>query len=99
MARNLITLWGPEGNILDYARRTWSGLVSDYYGQRWSMFFKMLQKSFQGEKFVQRQFYKKFMTNIGIPFSNSDKVYPTEPKFDTRKIVTKIYHKWILPYL
>lgn len=35
-ARNQITLWGPRGEINDYAAKVgWSGLVSDYYLFRW----------------------------------------------------------------
>ena len=26
-----ITLWGPDGNILDYAAKQWSGLIRAYY--------------------------------------------------------------------
>ena len=26
-----ITLWGPSGNILDYAAKQWSGLIDAYY--------------------------------------------------------------------
>ena len=38
-ARNLLTTWGDRGNILtDYADRTWAGLVSSYYKERWRMF-------------------------------------------------------------
>ena len=37
-ARNQITLWGPHGNINDYAARSWGGLVSSYYLKRWEMF-------------------------------------------------------------
>jgi len=39
-----VTLWGPEGNILDYAAKQWSGLVSGYYYPRWKLFFKTLKK-------------------------------------------------------
>jgi len=35
-ARNQITLWGPNGEINDYAAKIgWAGLVSDYYLPRW----------------------------------------------------------------
>jgi alpha-N-acetylglucosaminidase len=37
-ARNQITLWGPNGNINDYASKSWAGLVSTYYLPRWTMF-------------------------------------------------------------
>lgn len=38
-ARNQITLWGPTGQISDYAAKAWGGLVSSYYAPRWSIFF------------------------------------------------------------
>ena len=34
-ARNQVTLWGPQGQILDYATKQWNGLVRDYYYPRW----------------------------------------------------------------
>ncbi|TKA82717.1 hypothetical protein B0A55_01289 [Friedmanniomyces simplex] len=37
-ARNQITLWGPTGEISDYASKPWAGLISSYYLPRWSMF-------------------------------------------------------------
>lgn len=38
-ARNQITLWGPTGQINDYASKHWGGLVRSYYLPRWEMFF------------------------------------------------------------
>ncbi|KAH9926415.1 alpha-N-acetylglucosaminidase [Fomitopsis serialis] len=37
-ARNQITLWGPDGEISDYASKQWAGLVGTYYYQRWETF-------------------------------------------------------------
>ena len=37
-ARNQITLWGPDGEISDYASKQWGGLISSYYVPRWQMF-------------------------------------------------------------
>jgi len=36
--RNQITLWGPKGQINDYAQKAWSGLMSDYYLPRWELY-------------------------------------------------------------
>jgi alpha-N-acetylglucosaminidase len=36
-ARNLVTMWGPDGQISDYSARLWSGLISDYYIPRWKL--------------------------------------------------------------
>jgi alpha-N-acetylglucosaminidase len=41
-ARNQITLWGPSGQISDYASKDWSGLVSTYYKPRWQIFVDYL---------------------------------------------------------
>lgn len=42
-ARNQITLWGPTGEVNDYASKDWSGLVSTYYKPRWQIFVNYLQ--------------------------------------------------------
>jgi alpha-N-acetylglucosaminidase len=42
-ARNQITLWGPNGEISDYASKQWGGLVSSYYMPRWRMFIEYLK--------------------------------------------------------
>ncbi|QKX62920.1 uncharacterized protein TRUGW13939_10088 [Talaromyces rugulosus] len=44
-ARNQITLWGPTGQISDYASKSWSGLVSSYYIPRWERFINYLAKT------------------------------------------------------
>ena len=41
-ARNQITLWGPNGEIDDYASKSWGGLVSQYYVPRWEIFVDYL---------------------------------------------------------
>jgi alpha-N-acetylglucosaminidase len=37
-ARNQLTLWGPDGEISDYASKQWAGLVGGYYMPRWQKF-------------------------------------------------------------
>ncbi|KAF4628191.1 hypothetical protein G7Y89_g9960 [Cudoniella acicularis] len=44
-ARNQITLWGPDGEISDYASKSWGGLVSGYYVPRWEIFTQYLQEA------------------------------------------------------
>ncbi|KAH7910217.1 glycoside hydrolase family 89 protein [Hygrophoropsis aurantiaca] len=41
-ARNQITLWGPDGEINDYASKQWGGLVGGYYLKRWEAFIEYL---------------------------------------------------------
>jgi alpha-N-acetylglucosaminidase len=44
-ARNQITLWGPNGEISDYASKSWGGLVSGYYLPRWEIFIGYLEET------------------------------------------------------
>ncbi|XP_044749402.1 alpha-N-acetylglucosaminidase [Coccinella septempunctata] len=37
-ARNQVTLWGPNGEIMNYAIKQWSGVVSDFLRPRWKLF-------------------------------------------------------------
>jgi alpha-N-acetylglucosaminidase len=43
-ARNQITLWGPSGQINDYASKSWGGLVNGYYVPRWQIFVDYLME-------------------------------------------------------
>ena len=45
-ARNQVTLWGPRGEINDYASKNgWSGLVSTYYAERFRILFDAMRVS------------------------------------------------------
>ncbi|KAJ3472223.1 hypothetical protein NLG97_g11175 [Lecanicillium saksenae] len=59
-ARNQVTLWGPNGEIQDYASKQWSGLVGDYYAQRWQMFVDYLVAT-DPKDYDQNAFKKKLM--------------------------------------
>merc|ERR1719232_1393268 len=68
-ARNQITLWGPNGEIMDYAAKQWSGLFSSYYTPRWILFFATLESSLMAgnNTFDAPAFRKKFIDEIGTP--------------------------------
>jgi alpha-N-acetylglucosaminidase len=39
-AINQVTLWGPDGEILDYASKSWGGLIRYYYLPRWQTYLE-----------------------------------------------------------
>jgi Alpha-N-acetylglucosaminidase (NAGLU) C-terminal domain/F5/8 type C domain/NPCBM-associated, NEW3 domain of alpha-galactosidase len=41
--RTLVSIWSEDHPIQDYAGREWNGLVGDYYGPRWQLFFDALR--------------------------------------------------------
>jgi alpha-N-acetylglucosaminidase len=79
-ARNQITLWGPKGQINDYATKQWSGIVKDYFVPRWSLFFEQLGNSLASNSaFNQSQFQEDVFQQVEFPFNVDTKAYPTEP--------------------
>lgn len=57
MARNAVnqvTLWGPNGEISDYASRQWAGLVGAYYLPRWQMFTDTYLNAFRNRVSVNQ---------------------------------------------
>ncbi|XP_069490537.1 alpha-N-acetylglucosaminidase [Ambystoma mexicanum] len=93
-ARNQLTLWGPTGNILDYANKQYGGLVMDYYGMRWGLFVSSLVESLNtGTPFHQDEFNQEvFLVEKGFTFNQ--KKYPSIPTGDTVEIVKKIFLKY-----
>ncbi|NWX80795.1 ANAG acetylglucosaminidase, partial [Alca torda] len=93
-ARNQVTLWGPSGNILDYANKQLGGLVLDYYGVRWSLFVSALVESLNsGSPFHQDQFNQAvFQVERGFVYNK--KRYPAVPAGDTLEISRKLFLKY-----
>ena len=98
-ARNQITLWGPNGEILDYATKQWSGVVSDYYYPRWELFYHRLAESILSNTTFDQDAYKNdFIEYIGKPFTYATDVYPTKSIGDTITVAKKLYSKWRSEY-
>lgn len=44
-AKALITVWGGEGHLNDYASKSWRGMYKEFYWPRWKMFLQALRES------------------------------------------------------
>jgi alpha-N-acetylglucosaminidase len=77
-ARNQITLWGPNGQIVDYATKQWNGIVMDYYLPRWSLFLQQLRISLETKSpFNQSKFQQDVFNQVELPFNQDTKEYST----------------------
>ncbi|KAF8452247.1 glycoside hydrolase family 89 protein [Boletus edulis BED1] len=70
-AQNQITLWGPTGQINDYASKQWSGLVGGYYAARWQAFVTYLVESKQNSSYNATT-VAKMMLSIGEEWDKRD---------------------------
>lgn len=78
-ARNQITLWGPKGEIMNYANKQWSGMVADFFLPRWQLFIDycllVLSNNTEfNQTYIEEEMFKK----VEEPFTFSTKIYPTE---------------------
>lgn len=97
-ARNQLTLWGPTGEINDYASKEWAGLVGEYYATRWSLFVSMLANSTAAGLAYNATEVSTAMLEIGEAFDL--KTWGTEPeetwgtKGNTFDVVNSILQRW-----
>ncbi|KAK8803747.1 hypothetical protein WA158_001441 [Blastocystis sp. Blastoise] len=94
-AKNQITLWGPRGEINDYAAKMWNGLVGTYYYGRWSYFFETALKYIKEGKSIDWSEYYGKVIEMGVQWDNDGKEYPNEPIGDSYLISKEIENKYI----
>jgi len=90
-ARNQITLWGPTGNINDYASKQWSGLIRTYYKPRWELFFKMLQLNLQID---MKAFNTRVYEQVELPWQYDRSEFQTKASHEVRDTACKLLPKY-----
>ncbi len=94
-ARAQITIWGPQGQLIDYGNRLWSGLVRDYYAKRWKLFTDYLIKCIQLKQPFNQTFYNgKVWTTVEKPFPILKKEYPHKVVGDSIAMSKKIHDEY-----
>lgn len=94
-ARNQITIWGPNGQIVDYAMKQWSGMIMDYCLPRWQLFFEDAEAALLSKKtFSISKWRRKVFQHIEHPFTVDSKVYPSEPVGDSISVGRCIVDRW-----
>ncbi len=93
-ARNQITLWGPHGQISDYASKSWAGLVSTYYVPRWEMFVQYL-KSTPAASYNQTAFSAQLL-DFGLKWNAQtwDAAKLSGDEGDLKKVLADVKGQW-----
>ncbi|XP_046556679.1 alpha-N-acetylglucosaminidase-like [Haliotis rubra] len=80
-SRNQVTLWGPSGQIMDYACKIWSGLINRYYKPRWQLFINTLINCTETKTSFDSGVYgQEVFDTVEIPFSYDQTDFPNEPE-------------------
>jgi alpha-N-acetylglucosaminidase len=93
-ARNQITLWGPNGEISDYAAKQWGGLVSSYYIPRWRIFVEYL-KSTPAASYNATVLQKKLL-NFELEWQKKTwaETDPCGEAANLQKVLARVVPKW-----
>lgn len=99
-ARNQITLWGPDGQITDYATKHWADLVRSYYQPRWTLFItSVLQAVYAGREFDAAR-YRGELLQLEQKWNRENTTYATTPTGNTLQVAYKLAAKYLdLPRL
>jgi alpha-N-acetylglucosaminidase len=93
-ARNLLTLWGPEGNINDYARKGWGSFYTSYYSKRWTLFFDTVYTAVQsGSSYNKTEFDANCLV-YEKSWQPLSEVYPSTATGDSLVLVKEFYAKY-----
>jgi alpha-N-acetylglucosaminidase len=105
-ARNILTSWGEEGGQLsDYANRTWAGLVSSFYAERWRLFFEESRNALaEKREFNEASYKSKIVAFEGRWWRERVGTFKCEPdgnSIETAKILFAKYKDSInrIPYV
>lgn len=93
-ARNQITLWGPNGQISDYANKNWAGLVKTYYANRWTIFVDELYYSVKHGTAFNNTDYEDRLWNFESGWNNDTTVYTTKPSGNIIEISGELIKKY-----
>lgn len=93
-ARNQITLWGPNGEISDYAAKQWGGLVSSYYVPRWRIFVEYLKSTSAGSYNATTLQEKLLDFELEWQKKTWAEPEPTGDAADLQKVLARMVQKW-----
>nr|XP_040233745.2 alpha-N-acetylglucosaminidase [Anopheles coluzzii] len=94
-ARIQITLWGPQGQIVDYANKQWAGMVQDFFLPRWRVFLGELDQALATNGTINDlKIRDKIFRTVELPFVSDSKHYATQPSGDTVRTARTLYERW-----
>ena len=93
-ARNQVTLWGPTGQINDYASKQWGGLVLDYHHERWRLWINFLHISLRDDEPYDEDKFNEEVLKFEVTWNRQVRSYPTQPAEDIRVVLREMYDKY-----
>lgn len=93
-AHKQVTLWGPPGNIDDYANKMWGGLVNSYYKPRWELFGSYLVDAISNGTSFNHDKFNAAVLAQETKWTHDTTSFPDAPIGDTLTIAEKLHGKY-----
>ncbi|CAF4750040.1 unnamed protein product [Rotaria sp. Silwood1] len=97
-AKLQVSIWGNNYTLglYDYANKFWSGMIQNYYAQRWYVFFDVVIKSLiEGHPIDSNLLGERLFLEAELPFFMLDiKKYSTNTQGDSIMIARQLFNKY-----
>jgi hypothetical protein len=93
-ARNQVTLWGPTGEINDYAKKEWGGLVGTYYRPRYKLLFDAAAASMTKGAKWDISAYCTAVSKHELTWQLDKTKMPDVPTADALKVSKEMYGRY-----
>ncbi len=98
--KRLVTVWsGRIDGLNDYSHRQMAGLMKDFYGKRWGLFFDTYKQAMDG-KLDKSNADNTFRTNdhaFELGWEKNTTAYSSKPEGNTSQIAQQIFDKFEKP--
>ena len=94
-ARKILTVWGQKGRqLVDYANRSWAGLMKTYYGERWKMFVEDVIADIKNGKAFDENGFSVKVKEFEEKWAEGNNKFTPSPKGNTLAISKLLYRKY-----
>lgn len=95
--RTMLTIWVPEtpgDSLEDYCNRLYSGLLSDYYAERWRLLRRHGLCALEAGKALDEAAFNAELDQFELAFTRDTKAYPTRPREDAVEVSRALLDKY-----
>ena len=94
-ARRIISTWGfRDHHLVNYASRTWNGLLGDYYRPLWAEMFRRAEEALCSGKAFDEPAFRDWATEQEWAWTSARQSYLAAPVGDSYALSAALCAKW-----
>jgi alpha-N-acetylglucosaminidase len=93
-ARRVLTLWGTGKMIRDYARKEWSGMISQFYLKRWEWYLREQAAALAKQQPLDAKAFSRKLWEWERDWADGKETYATEPRGDSIAVAKRLWAKY-----